>query len=105
MKIDQLLRSILVINLKIFEDDENAGSEIPYTYNNCRDWKICKEHEQTEIMSIKEEVEQDVIKDSVSVDIKKRTVTAVLPFMFNSLEKLAHHKDKAPLSLNNKSRN
>ena len=45
--------------------------------------KTCKEHEQTEIMSIKEEVEQDVINKSVSVDIKKKITIAVLPFIFN----------------------
>ena len=45
-------------------------------------------------MSIKEEVEQDVINKSVSIDIKKIT-TAVLPFMFNPLGKLAHNKCKA----------
>ena len=52
--------------------------------DKCRGCKTCKEHEQTEIMSIKEEVEQD---KSVSVDIKKRITTAVLPFMFNPLGK------------------
>ena len=44
-------------------------------------------------MSIKEEVKQDVINKSVSVDIKK-TTTAVLPFMFNPLGKLAHNTSK-----------
>ena len=46
-------------------------------------------------MSIKEEVEQDVINKSVSVDIKKRITTGILPFMFNLLDKLVHRKSKA----------
>ena len=47
-------------------------------------------------MSIKEEVEQDVINKSVFVDIKKTITSAVLPFMFNPLGKLATNKYKAP---------
>ena len=61
MKIEQLYSNLLARNLKVFEEVENAGTEISYKCNKCRDCKICKEHEQTEIMSIKEEVEQDVI--------------------------------------------
>ena len=95
MKVEQLHSSLLVIKLKIFEEVDNAGSEISYRCNKCQDSKICKEHKQTEIMSIMEEVEQGVVNNSVSVDIKKRITTAVLPFMFNPLGKIAHNKCKA----------
>ena len=95
MKLEQLHNSVLARNLKIFEEVENAGSEISCRCNKCQDCKICKEHEQTEIMSIKEEVVKDVINKSVSVDIKKRITTAVLSFMFNPLGKLPHNKSKA----------
>ena len=49
MKVQLLHSSLLVRNLKIFEEVENAGSEISY---RC---KICKQHEiiKTQIMSIK----------------------------------------------------
>ena len=46
-------------------------------------------------MRIKEEVGQDVINKSVSVDIEKRITTAIFPFMFNLLDKLVHSKSKA----------
>ena len=46
-------------------------------------------------MNIKEEVEKYVINKLVSVDIKERITTAVLPFMFNPLGKLADNKSKA----------
>ena len=47
------------------------------------------------MMSVKEEVEQDVINKSVKVDIDRRIATALLPLMFNLLHKLAPNKDKA----------
>ena len=43
-------------------------------------------------MSVKEEVEQDVINKSITVDTDRRT--ALLPLMFNPLYKLAPNKDK-----------
>ena len=63
MKVEQLHSSLLVRNFKIFEEFENAGSEISYKCNKAWDCKIDKEHEQTEIMSIKEEDEQDVYQE------------------------------------------
>ena len=56
MKVEQLHGSLLARNLKIFEEVENAGREISYRCNKCRDCEICKKQEKTEIMSIKEEV-------------------------------------------------
>ena len=52
-------------------------------------------------MSVKEEVEQDVINKSIRVDTYRRITTALLPLMFNPLHKLAPNKDKA-LSIYNK---
>ena len=46
-------------------------------------------------MSVKEEVEQDVINKSITVDTDRRIKTALLPLMFNLLHKLPPNKDKA----------
>ena len=95
MKVEQLNSSLLARNLRILEEVENGGSKTSYRCNKFRGCKICKEHEQIEIMSIMEEVEQDFHNKSVSVDIMKRITTPVLPFMFNLLSKLAHNKSEA----------
>ena len=79
----------------MFEEVENAGSEISYRYNNCRNCKTCKEHARADMMSVKEEVEQNVINKSATVDTDRRTTTALLLLMFNPLHKLAPNKDKA----------
>ena len=87
--------NMLVRNFKMFEEVENAGSEICYRCNNCRNCKACKEHARVDMMSVKEEVEQDVINKSVTVDTDRRITTALLPLIFNPLHKLAPNKDKA----------
>ena len=87
--------NMLVRNFKMFEEVENAESEISYRCNNCRISKACKEHARADMMSVKEEVEQDVINKSVTVDTDRRVTTALLPLMFNPLYKLAPNKDKA----------
>ena len=71
--------NMLVRNFKMFEEVENAGSEICYRCNNCRNCKACKEHARADMMSVKEEVEQDVINKFVAVDTDRRITTALLP--------------------------
>ena len=87
--------NMLVRNVKMFEEIENARCEIFYRCNNCRNCKACKEHARVDMMSVKEEVEQDVINKSVTVDTDRRITTALLPLIFNPLHKLAPNKDKA----------
>ena len=82
-------------NFKMFEEVENAGSQIFFRCNNCRNCKTCKEHSRADMMSVKQEVEQDVINKSVTADIDRRITTAWLPLMFNPLHKLVPNKDKA----------
>ena len=42
---------------KQFNQVEEAGSEITYRYINCHAYNTCKDHDQIETASIKEEVE------------------------------------------------
>ena len=55
---------MIVRSQKIFETVENAASEITYRCVNCRNCKDCKINDKTEITSIREEVEQDIINKS-----------------------------------------
>ena len=87
--------SLLSKKLKIFENVENPGSEISYRCSNCRSCKVCKEIEHNEMMSIKEEIEQDIINSSVKVNREKQITTPSLPLIHNRLIKLAHNKDIA----------
>ena len=80
---------------KQFEEVENAASEILYRCINCRNCQKCKSGDRIESISIKEEVEQDIINQSVSVDVSRGTTEAKLPFIENPVRKLAPNKDKA----------
>ena len=82
-------------NEKLFNEVENAGSEILYRCVNCRSCKVCPKGEKVELMSIQEEVEQDIINKSVVVDIAKGVVMASLPVMCDAETKLAPNKNKA----------
>ncbi|XP_066918685.1 uncharacterized protein [Clytia hemisphaerica] len=79
--------------MKNFEASENVGSEITYRCVTCRDCKACKSH--IEDISIKEEVEQDLIKKSITINTESKVVTAKLPFIHEPSIKLSSNEDKA----------
>ncbi|XP_066913574.1 uncharacterized protein, partial [Clytia hemisphaerica] len=79
----------------IFEQAENAGSEITYRCINCRDCKDCKNNASTESISIREEIEQQIINRSVTIDIANRTSYAHLPLLHKPEVKLSNNKHKA----------
>ena len=87
--------SLVIRSEKAFNLVENAASEITYRCVNCRNCKQCKDNEKTEVISIKEEIEQDLINKSVTVDIENRICTAKLPVIHNPSRKLAPTKNKA----------
>ena len=72
----------------IFNQVEETGTLINYRCVKCRTCKSCKDHDQLEAISIKEEVEQDVINRSVKVGSVNRTTVATLPFMHDPMIKL-----------------
>ena len=80
---------------KMSENVENTGSEITYRCSICRNCKVCKEHSTDEIISVKEEVKQDVINKFVEVDVANQRTTASLPLMNTPSIKLAHNKRRA----------
>ena len=80
---------------KHFEDVENAASEILYRCVSCRNCQKCRNGERIEYVSVKEEIEQDVINRSVSLNVEQGITIASLPVIGNPTTKLAHNKDKA----------
>ena len=67
----------------MFDEAENAGTEISYRCVNCRNCPECKKCPRLEAVTIQEEVEQGIINCSVQVDIVRRVTTAALPFVTN----------------------
>ena len=77
----------------IFNQVENAATEISYRCISCRDCKDCLNNKHIENISIREEIEQDLIDKSVQVNTGDRCATAKLPFMHNPMVKLSNNKE------------
>jgi len=78
-----------------FDIAERAGSEILYRCVDCRNCKACKSHGAIENISIKEEVEQNLINNSIRINKDASEITASLPFIQNPQIKLAPNKERA----------
>jgi len=75
-------------NQKIFNQAEEAGSTITYRCISCRNCKDCKEHESIESISVKEEVEQHMINQSITIDTESNQSFAKLPLLHNPTQQL-----------------
>ena len=80
---------------KSFDEVENTASQILYRCIDCRNCQKCKNSDRIESISIKEEVEQDLINKSVTVDHIHGITEAKLPLIENPIHKLAPNKNKA----------
>ena len=56
---------------------------------------VPKCHEESDAVSLKQEVEQSIIDSSVTVDVKKHITVASLPFIADPVVKLAPNRHKA----------
>ena len=81
--------------IKSYEEAEETGTVISYRCVKCRNCVACKDHDSLEEISIKEEIEQDIINKSVSIDTENRFTIASLPFIHDPVLKLAPNKHKA----------
>ena len=81
--------------VKKIEEVENAGTDISFRCVKCRMCKDCTDCKQTEAKSIREEVEEDIIRNSVFVDVKNQKCVAKMPVIENPVQALAPNKHKA----------
>ena len=75
-------------NSLVFDAIEKAGTECTYRCIDCRKCSKCKKNKDVEHVTIREEVEQDMIEKSVDVDIVVNNSSAGLPFMGDPTLKL-----------------
>ena len=78
-----------------FHQVENAGTEVSYRCTDCRNCNRYKRSENTEFVSIQEEIEQDIIDKSVQVDVSKGITIAKLPSIMNPEFRLLSNKRQA----------
>ncbi|XP_066917099.1 uncharacterized protein [Clytia hemisphaerica] len=82
-------------NYNQFIQVESTGSEISFRCVKCRNCTTCKEHSTEDTMSIREEVEQDLINRSVKVNVNECITTATLPLLQNPETALAPNRNIA----------
>ena len=78
-----------------FLDAESAGSVIEYRCPQCRGCGKCKKGDTIEKISFKEEYEQSIIEECVTLDPERQRTIASLPFICDPNEKLAGNRDIA----------
>lgn len=80
-------------SLKRFYESQNIGSEIQYRCPKCRACHDCKNCEEE--VSIREEVEQAMLEDSVHVDLDNNSVYISLPLLADPEVKLSPNREVA----------
>ena len=82
-------------SLKIFEEVENAGTEVTYRCIVCSGCTDCTKGPRIEEMSVQEEIEQGLIDKCVEVDIDSKTSTGRLPFLCDPDARLSSNESFA----------
>ena len=75
---------------------QKLGFDTGYKCPTCRSCKQCLKDSGFERMSLQQEIENQLIKDSVIINRKKRMAVARLPFLEKPEEKLTENK-KVPI--------
>ena len=92
----------LTIQQRLFEQAESTGCEITYRCPVCRTCQECKNHKKYESISLKEEVEQHIINQSVTVNLEESITSASLLFTSDPSKRLANNKNEAmKVTINN----
>jgi len=73
---------------KLFNDVEDTGSSSPYRCVACRNCSKCRNGDQLEEISLKEELEQALIESSVELKPEVRRLEAKLPFIADPAQEL-----------------
>ena len=76
------------------------GISIEYRCPACRKCSDCKNASETERISLREEAEDQAIKDSVTIDFERKKITCSLPLRGKEEEFLSSNRDIAFKVLN-----
>ena len=84
---------------KEYVDIEDLEHSINTRCEDCLQCKKCSSSNKSRMISLQEQMEQDAIKKSVTVDLEKKEVRVDLPFTKNPVEymKKRHHGEKSNL--------
>ena len=83
-----------ISELKKNMDLQSAGLEIDYRCVRCRDCQQCKNADQTEKISLREEAEMVEIRNSVRLDLENKKILCTLPLRGKEEDFLSPNRDR-----------
>ena len=86
-------------DLKTLVKLQEAGISLDYRCPRCRNCNDCRQAPDTERISLREEAEDQAIKDSVFIDYKAKKITAKLPMRGDESKFLSCNRDIAQKTL------
>ena len=84
-----------IIDFKNWRKLMDSGINIDYRCIRCRTCYDCKNADQTEKVSLRQDAEDDMIKKSVKLDYDKKEILATLPLRGPEEEFLAPNEERA----------
>ena len=87
--------------LKNFSKHQEIGLDASYRCIRCRDCVDCKRGIGQELLSMKQQAEQELIRESVHIDKTIKRAVAKLPFLCDPTEKLVDNSKVAEKRLDN----
>jgi hypothetical protein len=88
------------VDFKKWRELINTGITIDYRCIRCRLCNDCRNADQTEKVSLRQDAEDNMIKNSVTLDYTKKQTTATLPLRGKEEEFLSRNQDRATCVLN-----
>ena len=82
-------------DLKMLIKIQEQGVDIQYRCPTCRDCAKCKNAPDTERISLREELESEVIRDSINIDYVNKRITAIMPMRGDPAQFLSDNRDTA----------
>ena len=89
-----------VRDLRMVQKAQEEGLSIEYRCPKCRNCSDCRNSHQTERVSLREEAEDLMIRDSVQLDYKNKRIISHLPMRGRVEEFLSNNRDNAVKILN-----
>ena len=80
------------LELQKFLKLQEAGLDVSYRCRKCRNCQKCKGGGEEEKLSLRQEAEQELIRESINLDLENGEATAKLPFIQDPNEKLNDNK-------------
>ena len=89
-----------IADIKKWKDMMDTGINIDYRCVRCRNCADCRNADETEKVSLRQDVEDAMIKESVQIDHEKKQIWATLPLRGKEEDFLSSNRNRAMCILN-----